>query len=38
MNWNRGGLLVDRQSPRALIVHLGLGFIAFAVVQSRASF
>jgi hypothetical protein len=38
MNWNYGGLLVDRQRLGALIVHLGLGLTALAVVQSRACF
>jgi hypothetical protein len=38
INWNDGALLSDRQRPGALIVHLGLGLIALAVVQSRACF
>ncbi|MBV9459077.1 MAG: hypothetical protein JO141_16360 [Bradyrhizobium sp.] len=38
MNWSDWGLLADRQRPGALIVHLGLGLTAPAVVQSRAGF
>src|ERR1700758_2114199 len=38
MNRSDGGLLADRQRPGALIVHLGHGLIALAVVQSRACF
>lgn len=38
MNWDDGRLLSDRRRPGTLIVHLGLRFIALAVVQPRACF